>query len=53
LWIIQEIVEKHQGLIRVRGSQRKGESGTVFRVFLPFDAVLPDSIQLPPASRLS
>jgi len=50
LWISQEIVEKHQGKLGVRSSQRPGKSGTVFRLFLPFDAVLPDSIQLPSAS---
>jgi PAS domain S-box-containing protein len=51
LWISQEIVEKHMGSIHVRSSSRAGASGTVFCIALPFDAVLPDSIQLPPSSR--
>ncbi len=58
LWISHEIVEKHQGSIRVRscwrgagdGTRSGTGGGTVFRMFLPFDAVLPDSIQLPPLS---
>jgi PAS domain S-box-containing protein len=51
LWISQEIVEKHQGRLQVRSSQRTGYTGTVFSMYLPFDAVLPDSIQLPAAAR--
>jgi PAS domain S-box-containing protein len=36
LWVCQEIVERHQGTLRVRSSQREGHSGTVFAFFLPF-----------------
>ncbi|MGC2617900.1 MAG: PAS domain-containing protein [Acidobacteriaceae bacterium] len=39
LWVSSEIVARHQGALRFRSSQRKGSSGTVFSVFLPFDAV--------------
>ena len=39
LWISQEIVGRHRGAIRVRSSQREGQSGTVFMVFLPFEVV--------------
>ena len=36
LWISQEIVQRHQGTLKVRSSQRPGQSGTVFTLFLPF-----------------
>ncbi len=39
LWVSHEIVERHQGKLRVRSCQRPGRSGTVFTLFLPFDAV--------------
>ena len=39
LWISKEIVDRHGGALRVRSSQRKGCSGTVFTLFLPFKAV--------------
>jgi PAS domain S-box-containing protein len=35
LWISAGIVERHQGRIRVRSSDRPGRSGTVFMLFLP------------------
>jgi PAS domain S-box-containing protein len=38
LWISKEIVERHQGRLSVRSSQRPGHTGTVFIIFLPFDA---------------
>lgn len=38
LWVSQEIVNRHRGSLRVRSSQKKGYSGTVFTMFLPFDA---------------
>ncbi len=38
LWISKEIVERHHGFLHVRSSQRPGKSGTVFTLFLPFDA---------------
>lgn len=39
LWVTHEIVERHNGRLRVRSSQRLGAHGTVFRLFLPLDAV--------------
>jgi PAS domain S-box-containing protein len=39
LWVSQEIVKRHHGTLRFRSSRRDGHSGTVFTVFLPFDAV--------------
>jgi signal transduction histidine kinase len=35
LWISAEIVERHQGRLRVRSSQREGHRGTVVALFLP------------------
>lgn len=39
LWISQEIVDRHRGAIRFRSSQNAGHHGTVFSLFLPFQAV--------------
>jgi PAS domain S-box-containing protein len=38
LWISKEILERHKGRLRVRSSQAPGRTGTVFALFLPFDA---------------
>lgn len=38
LWISKEIVDRHRGTLRVRSSQQKGKSGTIFTLFLPVDA---------------
>ena len=38
LWICREIIARHQGSIRLRSSQQPGRQGTVFTVFLPFEA---------------
>jgi signal transduction histidine kinase len=38
LWVSQEITERHNGALKVRSSQREGRSGTVFTLFLPFEA---------------
>jgi signal transduction histidine kinase len=35
LWISREIIERHQGTIKVRSSRAVHRSGTVFTVFLP------------------
>jgi PAS domain S-box-containing protein len=35
LWLVEGIVRKHGGQIRVRSCTRPGRSGTVFSVFLP------------------
>jgi PAS domain S-box-containing protein len=40
LWVSHEIVERHGGSLTARSSQRNGHSGTVFAIFLPFDAVV-------------
>ena len=39
LWISSEIIQRHHGALRFRSSQKAGRSGTVFTMFLPFDAV--------------
>jgi len=39
LWVSSEIVNRHHGALRVRSTQKPGCSGTVFTMFLPFDAV--------------
>ena len=38
LWVSMEIVDRHQGALRVRSSQMNGHRGTVFTLFLPFEA---------------
>ncbi|WP_254062475.1 ATP-binding protein [Acidobacterium sp. S8] len=40
LWVTKEIIDRHQGKLRVRSSQAKGKSGTVFTIFLPFSAAI-------------
>ena len=39
LWLSHEIVQRHQGIFQVRSSQRSARRGTVFTLFLPFDAL--------------
>lgn len=39
LWISKDIVARHHGMMRVRSTAREARSGSVFRLFLPFDAV--------------
>jgi len=38
LWIGKEILERHHGSLHVRSSQHPIHTGTVFTVFLPFEA---------------
>ena len=38
LWISKDIVERHHGTLAVRSSQRELHRGTVFCLFLPFNA---------------
>jgi signal transduction histidine kinase len=38
MWVSKEIVDRHAATLRVRSSQRPQRSGTVFRLFLPFDS---------------
>jgi PAS domain S-box-containing protein len=40
LWVTKEIVGRHRGALNVRSSQSPQHRGTVFTVFLPFDAVV-------------
>jgi signal transduction histidine kinase len=40
LWVSDEIVQRHGGVLAVRSSQRNGRSGTVFTLFLPFEAIV-------------
>ena len=40
LWVSQEIVGRHEGSLRVKSSQGQVHHGTVFTLFLPFDAVI-------------
>lgn len=40
LWVTKEIVDRHHGVLRLRSSQSPGHHGTVFNLFLPFDAVI-------------
>jgi PAS domain S-box-containing protein len=35
LWVVAQLVERHNGRVRVWSSQRPGASGTTFSVFLP------------------
>lgn len=35
LWLSQEIVKRHQGVLRVRSAEIEDRSGTVFTLFLP------------------
>jgi PAS domain S-box-containing protein len=37
LWLTQDLVQKHQGSIRVRSRVSLGKSGTVFSIFLPLN----------------
>jgi PAS domain S-box-containing protein len=40
LWVSKEIVQRHRGELDVRSSQSPAHHGTVFTLFLPFDAVI-------------
>lgn len=40
LWVSKGIADRHRGTLRVRSRQEGDASGTVFTLFLPFDAVL-------------
>ena len=39
LWVSKEIIDRHQGTLRVRSQAGAACHGTVFTLFLPFDAV--------------
>jgi signal transduction histidine kinase len=40
LWVSKEIVQRHRGSLCVRSSQSPTHHGTVFTLFLPFDAAI-------------
>jgi signal transduction histidine kinase len=40
LWVSRQIVDRHRGQLRVRSTNSPQRHGTVFNLFLPFDAVL-------------
>jgi len=37
LWVVAQLIERHNGHICVYSRQRCGPSGTVFSVFIPFN----------------
>jgi signal transduction histidine kinase len=39
LWISRELADRHGGTLKARSSQRAGQSGSVFQLFLPLDPV--------------
>jgi PAS domain S-box-containing protein len=39
LWVSSEIIDRHQGALHFRSTEKQGRSGTVMTMFLPFDAV--------------
>ena len=41
LWVTSEIVKRHHGNLRVRSRQDPSPSGTVFTLFLPYQAIAP------------
>jgi len=43
LWVSKGLVERHQGSLRVRSSQRTPGKGTVFTVFIPLEGVKADA----------
>jgi PAS domain S-box-containing protein len=40
LWVSKGIIDRHRGTLNVRSSQSPAHHGTVFTLFLPFDAAL-------------
>jgi two-component system CheB/CheR fusion protein len=41
MWVVSQLVERHQGHVRVWSSQRPGAAGTAFSVFLPEKSSIP------------
>jgi signal transduction histidine kinase len=37
LWVSKDIVDRHRGSLKIRSSQRDGQTGTVIQLFLPFE----------------
>jgi signal transduction histidine kinase len=40
LWVSEDIVRRHHGRLWVKSSQGRKQTGTVFMLFLPFDAMI-------------
>ncbi len=39
LWVSKEIMDRHHGSLWLKSSQKEAHSGTVFQLFLPYEAV--------------
>ena len=50
LWVVEGIIAKHQGDMRLRSSDAKGASGTVISIFLPSHANGLRGVELPTES---
>lgn len=40
LWVSREIIDRHRGALHLRSSQSSAHRGTVFTMFLPFEAAI-------------
>jgi signal transduction histidine kinase len=40
LWVSKGIIDRHRGTLNVRSSRSPAHRGTVFTLFLPFNAVV-------------
>jgi signal transduction histidine kinase len=45
LWVSKEIIQRHQGEIKVRSSQNPKHCGTVFTLFMPSEGINPENAQ--------
>jgi signal transduction histidine kinase len=45
LWISKEIMDRHNGWVRVRSQHTGIRTGTVFSIFLPYDAVVRRAVE--------
>jgi PAS domain S-box-containing protein len=43
LWVSNEIVKRHHGSLRMRSTHKRSRNGTVFTVFLPYEAAIRQS----------
>ncbi len=51
LWVSKEIIDRHEGRLKVRSRQQpSGGGGTVFHLFMPFEAVNRAEAELPSQS---
>ena len=39
LWVSKQLIQKHGGTIRFRSSQKPGQQGTIFEIFLPVGGI--------------